>query len=113
MAPTRGASDDITRLVNYFLARFGRELAQKSPQMDSTAMLLPQANAWPGNGNLQGLIQEWLQAAKRGERADVHAQLIDATRLGQPAGSEWRGKRAGKNCALRKCGSGWGGRLRR
>jgi DNA-binding NtrC family response regulator len=36
-------------------------------------------SAVPGTTHLEGLIEELLQAAKRGEREDVNAQVIDAT----------------------------------
>ncbi|MGO8767033.1 MAG: sigma-54-dependent transcriptional regulator [Limisphaerales bacterium] len=65
LPPLRQRKEDLPKLVNYFLAKYGRELGNASPSIHPEALELLYSHAWPGNvRELQNVVRKALLTAQ-------------------------------------------------
>jgi DNA-binding NtrC family response regulator len=69
-------SDDITRLINYFLSRYGVELGHQSASIEPSAIQVLRAQPWPGNvRQLSNAIRQALLFASGFPVGPEHVEL--------------------------------------
>ena len=86
--PLRERSEDISPLVEYFVARFGERLGRKVSRVDRQTMELLQGYQWPGNiRELQNVIERSVILAEGGTLR-VDASMLQAAELHKAASHE-------------------------